>query len=145
MERDILRMIQDTLVVLEDDNQFLSLTLDELAGLEARLAVLGVHFADVLSSATKETLHSKGYLDFKVAQMWTETKQKYREINQRVTNDELDNITESGVWEYREKLIKAEAMETKLKVVLDMLKYTINAIKDRIKVVMAERNMSGTE
>ena len=142
MPYEMVDKIHQAIEVVGDDSRFLAMGVDELTALQSRLSVYGIHLADVISSTTKLALHAKGMLEFQCAKLWTEERMLSEQENRRMTKDDIDSVVVAKAWGYKEKLIDAEALEKKMYVILDMLKYTINSIKDRIKVVMAERHLA---
>ena len=125
----------DEIIDTTHGKEFLELFPNQLSAMEVRLAGLRSSLSEAVADADTASIRQTAYTEHYFAKKWLELKKE----NPKMTNGEIDKMVEVQIWEAREEEFKALKMAKLLKTKHTSYIEVVNAIKDRIKVLMGEK------
>ena len=130
--------IQEIFQMLMDQSKFKSLNCHALTELETRVAVLMAYLSEEVAEARRVANNADSFYKFKYATNWKSSKETFIRKDIKFTIPDVDHT--ATILSNTEALAAndAECNAEKLSKTWESCEKVINALKDRIKVLMKE-------
>ena len=133
-----LKQISELLENLRDDEYFKNMNCDLLSSVEVRIAILMTTLAEEVAESRRQANDADAIRKFNYSRVWKEVKEGYIKAGTKYTIADIDHETVVRLKDALLKVNEVEEKADKLDKVWEALEKVINALKDRLKVLMKE-------
>jgi len=137
METIVPRIIEK-IQYLQDKENLSTLNGDDLTRAEIEIATLSANLHELLSFAEADYSKAKRAVEFQRATKIIDIKSEFDNKGQKHTISFLEALAEVAIKKYKESEIEALRKYKSLLYLIQQIPLVLNAIKDRIKILMHE-------
>lgn len=137
-----LEQIEELLKELREDEVFKTMTCDKLSRVEVKIAILMASLTDDIADAKKVTNDKGALLKFKMADENFKAKKMFIDRGTKPTIPDINATVELNIKDDKLEENVAIRNSDKLLKLWEALEKIINALKDRLKVLMREQELS---